>query len=143
MKSKAARTRTRTPKKAPQDWAPAFLEELARCGNVSATAVKVGRRTVYDRRSTDPVFAAAMKEALDVAVEFMEAEARRRAVDGTLRPVYQGGELVGHVREYSDVLLIFLLKAHRPEKYRDRAAVEHTGVVETHIYLPKKGSIPQ
>jgi hypothetical protein len=30
------------------------------------------------------------------------------------------------VREYSDTLLIFLLKGMRPQKYRDQARVEHT-----------------
>ena len=33
----------------------------------------------------------------------------------------------GYVREYSDILLIFLLKAVRPEKYRER--VEMRGVL--------------
>ncbi len=50
-----------------------------------------------------------MQEALDQSVEDLEAEARRRA------------------REGSDVLLIFLLKANRPEKYRERHEVRHTG----------------
>ena len=55
----------------------------------------------------------------------LELEARRRAVEGTERPVfYQGGE-VGYVREYSDTLLIFLLKAHRPNKFRERVEHEH------------------
>ena len=68
----------------------------------------------------------------------MEAEARRRGVEGTLKPVFYKGEECGQVREYSDTLLIFLLKAHDP-KYRDRQQVEHSGsVVQTHIYLPQK-----
>ena len=29
------------------------------------------------------------------------------------------GEVVTKVRKYSDTLLIFLLKAHRPKKYRE------------------------
>ncbi|MDP2936788.1 MAG: hypothetical protein Q8O86_09895 [Dehalococcoidia bacterium] len=50
---------------------------------------------------------------------------------GTEKPVFQGGQQVGVVREYSDVLLIFLLKGARPEKYRDnlKADVNHSGQV--------------
>lgn len=68
-----------------------------------------------------------MSEALDDAVDDMELEAKRRAFKGTLKPVYQGGEKVGEIREYSDTLAIFLLKAHRPEKYRERHEVRHQG----------------
>ncbi len=59
--------------------------------------------------------------AEEVAADRLEAEAWRRAVEGVERPVgwYQG-KPGGYVKEYSDVLLIFLLKGLRPEKYRER-----------------------
>lgn len=50
----------------------------------------------------------------------MEHEARLRALDGTLEPVYYAGKAVGALRKHSDVLLIFLFKAACTEKYRDR-----------------------
>lgn len=65
-----------------------------------------------------------------MGVVSLEAEARRRAMDGVDEPVYHKGEVVGHVRKYSDTLLIFLLKAHRPHKYRDNYKIEHGGQVE-------------
>jgi len=34
-------------------------------------------------------------------------------------------QLCGHVRRYSDALLIFLLKARRPEKYSDKVGATH------------------
>ena len=34
---------------------------------------------------------------------------------------------MGTVREYSDTLLIFLLKGIMPNKYRDRVQTEHVG----------------
>ena len=51
----------------------------------------------------------------------MEGEARRRAVDGVEEPVgwYQG-KPGGLVRKYSDRLLVLLLKAWIPERYKDR-----------------------
>ena len=62
-----------------------------------------------------------------MGADMLEDEAVRRAKDGVERPVYQGGKLVGHVQEYSDTLLIFLLKGARPEKYRDRVQRELSG----------------
>src|SRR5262245_27197917 len=135
-------TRRSTPKK---DWRPAFLEALAEPGSVvhAATKAKIHRSTAYNARADERAFADAWKEAEQIGVELMEAEARRRAVEGCRRPVYQGGKLVGHVQEYSDTLLIFLLKAHKPEKYRERHQVEHSGgTTQTVIYLPQKNAPP-
>lgn len=39
----------------------------------------------------------------------------------------QGNHKVAAVREYSDTLAIFLLKAHAPEKYRENSKVELSG----------------
>ena len=72
-------------------------------------------------------FAKDRKGALDMGADTLEDEAVRRAKDGVEKPVYQGGKLVGHVQEYSDTLLIFLLKGARPEKYRDRVQQELSG----------------
>jgi hypothetical protein len=56
-----------------------------------------------------------------MACDILEAEAHRRAVEGVEKPVgWYKGRPGGYVREYSDVLLIFLLKGLRPEKYKDR-----------------------
>ena len=72
-------------------------------------------------------FAKDWKSAL-AGRNMLEDEAIRRAKDGVReKPVYQGGKLVGHVQEYSDTLLIFLLKGARPEKYRDRVQQELSG----------------
>lgn len=104
-----------------------FLRAFANCGNVlqSAKAAGIGRRTVYDWLKADAVFAEFHAEAIDDANDVLEGEARRRAVEGVLEPVYQGGKRVGLVRKFSDQLLIVLLKGNKPEKYRER--LEHTG----------------
>lgn len=127
-----ART-TRTRQRAREDSTEArkerFLVELARMANVSAAAKKAGvpRSTAYDWYKADPAFAAKWDEAVEVAVDSLEKEAWRRARDGVLKPVYQKGEKVGQVREYSDQLMVTLLKAHKPEKYRERTQTELTG----------------
>ena len=90
----------------------------------SAQKVGVGRRTVYEWLA-DEQFKALYNEAHEDALDQLEEEARRRAVDGVLKPVYQRGRLVGRIREYSDTLLITLLKGKRPDTFRER--FEHTG----------------
>ena len=84
---------------------------LAVTANVSASAAASGvdRTTAYTHRRDDPEFAAEWAEALESATDDLEAEARRRAMDS------------------SDTLMIFLLKAHRPDKYREKVHAEITG----------------
>jgi hypothetical protein len=107
----------------------AFLEALAETGNVSAAAASVGRSRphAYRLRATDDGFAAGWAIALDAATDMLEAEARRRALEGVTEPVIRAGRVVMDeagqpltVRHYSDRLLELLLRAHRPEKFRDR-----------------------
>ena len=97
------------------------MEALAETGNVaeSARIARYDKSTAYDRRHDNPEFAAQWEEAIEVATEKLELEARRRAYEGTSKGVWHNGELVGTEKVYSDTLMIFLLKAHRPEKYRD------------------------
>lgn len=83
---------------------PRFLELLSQTGNVTAACRGSGlsKETVYKARKTDPEFAAAWQKAEETAVDLLELEARRRAMST------------------SDTLLIFLLKAHKPDMYRER-----------------------
>jgi hypothetical protein len=91
---------------------------------------KVPRQTVYDWFESDEEFAKAFDKASVAALGALEDEAVRRAYEGTLRPVYQGGKLVGKTREFSDQLLIILLKARAPEKYKERISqdIKHKGI---------------
>ena len=82
------------------------------------------RRNVYRERTKDREFAEAWDEAKKLGLESLEAEAIRRAVRGTEKPVFHQGEQVATVREYSDVLLIFLMKAADPAKYRENYRVQ-------------------
>lgn len=112
-----------------------FLEFLRKTGNVSYSAKEAGfaRFSFYRLRKKDPDFAADWDDAVEEATDSLELEARRRALQGCDKPVYQKGELVGHVREYSDHLMVTLLRAHRPEKFRDRIDHEHRGDLEIHV----------
>jgi len=109
-----------------------FLKYLAASGSVSlaAEAAEVARSSLYHLREHDSCFAAAWTEAVEIATDALEAEARRRAIEGVETPVIYGGRMVRDdagnplsVRRYSDSLLALLLRAHRPEKYRERSAL--------------------
>src|SRR6185369_4243086 len=95
----------------------------------AARIAKTARSKAFELKKNDPTFAEAWNDALDEASDHLEEEMIRRATTGSLKPVYHGGELVGHIREYSDTLLIFTLKGARPEKYRER--FEHSGKIQT------------
>lgn len=113
----------------PRRWREPFLAALRDGGIVryACAAAGVNHTTVYALAKEDPTFAADFAAAREDAIQVLEKEARRRAVEGTDRPVYQGGELVGYVREFSDRLLEFVLKGARPEIYRDNVRVESVG----------------
>ena len=107
----------------------AFLHALADTVNVAAACRSAGipRRTVYDWRHADPDFARKWDDALDDGIDLLEAVLHRRAFEGTEKPVYYKGEQVGTTRHYSDALAMFLLKAHRPERYRDNYRAPEPG----------------
>jgi hypothetical protein len=117
-------------------WTPqiqaAFLEALALSGNVrkAAAAIRRSPATVYDRRKKDPAFAQLWDETLQAAMDtVIEPEAIRRAVEGVAHPVYFQGAKVGTRQEYSDLLLLSLLKAWKPDRYRERREVTHAGAI--------------
>ena len=101
----------------------AVLAAFRETGNVRLTckAAGVGRSTHYRWLEKDSEYRAAFNLAKEDATDVLEAEAHRRAVEGWEEAVgWYKGEAGGTVRKYSDVLLIFLLKGLRPEKYRER-----------------------
>lgn len=103
-----------------------FLEAFAKHGTVTAAckAAGIGRTTHYDWTHEDPDYADQFEHARDALVDSLEEEAVRRARDGIEKGIYHQGELVAVERQYSDTLLIFLLKANRPDKYKERSVVE-------------------
>lgn len=101
-----------------------FIAQIRQTGNVGAAcdAANIGRSTFYRRKTDDSAFAADFTDAMESAMDRLEAAAWARAVDGVERITPHGA-----FREYSDALLITLLKAHRPARYRDTIRQEHSG----------------
>jgi hypothetical protein len=99
-----------------------FLSQLEEVASISRACKKskVPRRTVYDWITDDAEFLPRYEASKKIAIEALEDEAIRRAHEGVLKPVFQGGIKVGTIREFSDTLLIFMLKGKAPETYREK-----------------------
>lgn len=112
-----------------------FLKQFELTGMVSEAAELTGvsRQTVYMERQRNEDFALAWADVEERSTERMEAEAYRRAVEGVTTPMVSAGQHVTDVQTYSDRLLEFMLKARRPEKYRERVDVNHSGSVEQRV----------
>lgn len=102
-----------------------FIRTLAQTGIVGRAATAAGwpRGHAYSVRAADEEFAKLWDQAVEFATDALEEAARIRAVDGVSKPVYQQKELVGYVTEYSDTLLVQLLKAKRPNEFRENVSL--------------------
>ena len=115
----------------------AFLESYKQWANISFACEQAGiaRRTIYNWLEHDETFSLAFKQAGEAATERLEKEAWRRATEGTpySRTSYYRGEPVGtdHKIEYSDNLMMLLLRARRPDLYREKLDVAVNQVIKT------------
>lgn len=111
----------------------AFLAAYAKSGNISAAcrAAEIERRTYYVWVEHDEEFAAAAKLAYLDAGDYLEMVALERATVGapTTKEVWENGELTRREvsRAASDTMLAMMLNGAKPEKYKQRAEVHHTG----------------
>ncbi len=87
-------------------WHDAFIAAYRETGNVSVAARSAGvaPRTAWKAISENDGFKCRCEEAKEEAIDKLEHHALKRATDA---------------QKPSDVLTIFLLKAARPEKYKD------------------------
>lgn len=90
-----------------------FLKALRQVPNVTRAArmARMSRKTAYKHREDEQEFADAWDEALQEGIEALEETCWRDAQKG------------------NTALMIFLLKAHKPEKYRDDYEHHHDGKV--------------
>lgn len=98
-------------------WHDRFLELLSMTCNVTLACKGAGvsRSAAYAHRNIYNDFAGQWDDAEESAIEMLEAEAWKRA------------------KSSSDTLLIFLLKARKPERYREQFDQRHQGHVEITI----------
>lgn len=93
----------------------AFLAALAQTCNVSASArkVKLTAQGAYKLRLRDAGFRAGWQEALEQGYERLEMALLERALNGTQKPVWYRGEVVGEETRFSDAVQLTLYRAHR------------------------------
>lgn len=99
MKEKVTRNR-----RLPLSPKEAFLSALSKMANVSLACEESGisRQTAYRWKIEDEEFDKHWSQALADGIDMLDGIALKRA------------------RQSSDTLMIFLLKAHLPQKYRER-----------------------
>lgn len=108
-----------------------LLAEIRRTGNTAAAARLIGitptriyHLTSPNHADYDMGFAQEVKDAKEEWIADLEQEAQQRA-RGRDELVIQGGRVVTHkgkpltVRKASDLLMMFVLKAQKPEVYHD------------------------
>jgi hypothetical protein len=98
-----------------------FIAKLRLSGIPSVAARAVGRGEVVfqKERKTNAAFSDAWDWALREAADLLKLEARRRAVDGIDKPIFYQGDECAVIKEYSDTLLVALLKADHPDFKQD------------------------
>jgi hypothetical protein len=105
------------------------LLAISACVSEATHGAGVGRRTYYEWRKADAEFAIQSEKAIEASTAGLEAECRRRAMKG------------------SDLLLIFLLKARKPDVYRENIKIEYENLSDDVLYgrlaqLARKGGVP-
>lgn len=122
-------------------WKGPFLRALSMSPNVSGAARQAGisRQYAYRIRKDDPVFLEAWEEAVNIAVDRYYQILVQRSTVGETRTTTKTRVLLKEGAEaeretvtiettyVSDNGLIALLKAHRPEQFRERFEHRHTG----------------
>ena len=122
----------------------AFLAAHSVTGNItkSAEAADIDRQLHYYWLKNDTDYTAAFNDTKGQYQERLEAEADRRAVEGVKEPIFDrnGKQVLDkngkpmYRYKYSDILLIFRLKAMNPDKYAERRKIDqnvrHTGSVK-------------
>jgi hypothetical protein len=110
-----------------------FIEVFSETANIkySCRAAGIDRRTFYRWKENDEAFRKLYENAEPEADDTLEYAAYLRAVEGIEEPMVSMGKVIRDdvgepmmVRKYSDQLLITLLKARMPQKYKDKPQVE-------------------
>lgn len=93
-----------------RQWENAFFTALEETGSVTASceAAKISRVQVYAHKRNDSAFSERWEQALDAGADTLEDEARNRAMDSTANG--------------SHILIMFLLKGLRPQRWRESRA---------------------
>lgn len=98
-----------------------FLTHFAKTCHIGKAAKRAGvtRQTIYNHRREDPEFAKRFEDARLLGIEALEDKAV---------------ELATEDENPNHLLLMFLLKGNKPEKYRERSDVNVSGELKVTTY---------
>ena len=115
----------------------AFIAALTKSANVSRAAELAGvaSSTVYRWRTEHDSFRLAWDDAINAALDALEAALIERAVKGVVKPIMYGGKQIGTTRAYSDNAAMFLLRARRPQIYGREAVSAPAAAIDTMVEL--------
>lgn len=118
----------------------AWLTSFAMCGKISETSriSGISWSIHYFWLEKSEAYKTAFARAEKIYSDVMIAECRRRAVEGDDKPVFgKNGELLASVKQKSDNLLMFSIKAKCPE-YRDNFTInQFIGPTQFSVSGPK------
>ena len=136
-----------------EEWYPRVIASLGAGHSITkaCSLAWIARKTFYLHRDSNPEFAAEVKAAIEAGIDKLEDEAHRRAHDGVERKKFHKGIAIrdpetgeAYVeREYSDRLLEMLLKAKRPEKYRENITISGDAEKPLEIKIVKGVSLDE
>lgn len=105
----------------------AFVAHLAATGLVTSAARHIGRsmEALYKLKQKPGAkgFARAWDRAVQMGVERLEDTALARAIEGSERKLYRGGELVGTERFHNEALVMFFLRNRLSDRYSPHAHI--------------------
>lgn len=110
-----------------EEWETAYLEALTNEYGIHTRACRAAgvHPDAVERRTRDsPRFAQLRRSADEMVASMWDYEAARRALEPFERPVFQGGKLVGVIREYDNKFLQWYLERKYPEKYHIPTRIE-------------------
>lgn len=103
------------------------LEAIAKSGNYTVAAQHAGitRVSIWAESRRDKKFAADILQARDAYGDVLEAILDQRIKDGS---------------KQADILLMFALKANKPDKYRELSTVKHEGNIKIISAVPRSSN---
>lgn len=93
----------------------------------ACVVLKISAGCITMAREQDEDFDRAWLQAQEEQADLIEQTALERALNGIEKPQWFQGERVGEDTVYDNNLLITMLKAAKPEKYKDRKEVTGAG----------------
>lgn len=103
----------------------------------AAKAIDLNHSTHCHWLRTDPEYRQAVRDSMELHTEILEDAAIRKSLDGSVRPKYHRGELVGYEVVHHDQMHMFMMKGRRPEVYRSGKMAADAATVPMDVIHPE------